>query len=97
MTTENKMKTFSMALDIDSFMRNNRYPKGWDIFLTDDGSEMSPAAAYTYLTVEKAKGHKLIPCNRECSNPCKHSDNGCTGFDYKDGGCPGRYTESVKA
>jgi hypothetical protein len=96
MADEQRSRTRSMCMNIDGFMRNNRYPKAYDIFEHDDGKAMSPAEALAYLTTEKAKGHKVIPCSSECGNPCKHADNGCTGFDYDGGGCPGRYSPERK-
>ena len=79
----------SMSMNIEGFMRNNKYPHGYDIFEQDDGTEMSPAEALTYLQLEKAKGRKVIPCSAECGAPCSHADKGCAGFDYAGGGCPG--------
>lgn len=70
-------------------MRNNQYPHGYDIFQRDDGSEMSPAEALTFLTTEKANGHKVIPASSECRRPCTHANEGCAGFDYSGSGCPG--------
>lgn len=90
---DNRSKTYSLCMNVDGFMRNNRYPRGYDIFQHDDGQEMSPAEALQFLTLEKAKGRKVIPCSSECGKPCKHADNGCTGFDYSGNGCPGRYTQ----
>lgn len=89
----NRSKTYSLSMNIDGFIRNNRYPRDYNVFQDDDGRELSPAEARTYLALEKAKGRSVIPCSSECGNPCKHSENGCTGFDYSGGGCPGRYTE----
>lgn len=86
-------KTYSLSMNIDGFIRNNRYPRDYNVFQDDDGRELSPAEARTFLALEKAKGRAVIPCSSECGNPCKHSENGCTGFDYSGGGCPGRYTE----
>jgi hypothetical protein len=52
----------------------------------------TPAEARTFLALEKAKGRHVVPMSAECGNPCRHADNGCTGFDYGErGGCPGRY------
>lgn len=90
-------RTFSLCMNIDGFLRNNRYPRDFDIFQTDDGKPMPPAAALAYLHTEKAKGRKVIPCSAQCGNPCKHADNGCAGFDYMGGGCPGRNTQSPQA
>ena len=89
---DNRSKTYSLCMNVEGFMRNNRYPRGYDIFQHDDGSALSPAEALQFLTLEKAKGRKVIPFSSECGNPCKHVDNGCTGFDYGGNGCPGRYT-----
>lgn len=87
--TTTTFKRYSMCLNIDGFVRNERYPQGYrDLFIDDDGRTMSPAEARTFLAVEKAKGRNVIPCG-ECSNPCKHADKGCTGFDYAGKGCAG--------
>lgn len=88
-------RTRSMCMNVDGFLRNNRFPKGYDIFQKDDGTPLSPAQARTFLHTEKAKGRRVIPCSSECSNPCKHEANGCTGFDYSGRGCPGRFTEKA--
>jgi hypothetical protein len=90
---DNRSRTYSMCMNIDGFVRNNRYPRDYNVFEQEDGTPMTPAEARTYLALEKAKGHNVIPCSAECGNPCKHADNGCTGFDFVKGGCPGRYTE----
>jgi hypothetical protein len=91
--TENRTKRHSLSMNIDGFIRNCRYPRDYNVFEDDDGRPLTPAEARTFLALEKAKGRKVIPCSSECGNPCKHADNGCTGFDYAGGGCPGRYTE----
>lgn len=85
--------TYSLCMNVEGFMRNNRFPRGYDIFQNDDGTELTPAEALQWLTLEKAKGRKVIPLSSECSNPCKHADNGCTGFDYAGKGCPGRFSK----
>lgn len=95
MAIESRPRTYSMCLNIEGFMRNNRFPRGYDIFQNDDGAELTPTEALEFLTVEKARGRKVIPCSHECGNPCKHADNGCTGFDYSGGGCPGRYSNTT--
>ena len=79
----------SMCMSVEGFMRNNKYPRGYDVCQQDDGTEMSPAEALTDLQLEKAKGHKVIPVSAECRNPCTHAADGCQGFDYSGGGCPG--------
>lgn len=80
---------YSMCLNIDGFMRNERYPRGYDIFQQDDGTPLTPAEALAWLTTEKAKGHKVIPCSSACGNPCPNASRGCVGFDYSGSGCPG--------
>lgn len=86
-------RTISLCMNVEGFMRQNRYPRGYDIFQNDDGTPLTPAEALTFLQLEKAKGHKVIPCSAECGNPCKHAENGCAGFDYGEGGgCPGRWS-----
>jgi len=78
---------YHLCLNIQGFMQQNRFPDGYDIFQQEDGTPMSPGAAFTYLNAEEAKGHKVIPCSAECGNPCEQK--GCKGFDFAGGGCPG--------
>ena len=78
---------YHMCMNIKGFMRDNKFPDGYDVFEHDDGTPMSPGAAFTYLNAEEAKGHKVIPCSAECGNPCEQKR--CKGFDYSGGGCPG--------
>jgi hypothetical protein len=86
-------KTFSLCMNIDGFVRNERYPQGYtDLFTDGDGRTFTPEEARAYLAIEKAKGYKVIPMSGACGNPCEHADNGCTGFDYSGGGCAGRFT-----
>ena len=82
-------KRYSMCLNVEVFMRNERYPEGYDIFSRDDGTPLQPHEALQFLVLAKAKGHKVIPCSKECGRPCSHEDEGCTGFDFSGGGCPG--------
>ena len=79
----------SMCMNVEGFLRNNNYPKDFDVFQQDDGTPLTPEEALTFLHMEKAKGNKVIPCSGDCGNPCKNADKGCTGFDYSGGGCPG--------
>jgi hypothetical protein len=87
----NRSKTYSLSMSIDGFIRNNRYPRDYKGLFTEDGKTLTPAEARTFLALEKAKGRKVIPCSSECGKPCQHENDGCTGFDYAGGGCPGRY------
>lgn len=90
---DNRPRSYSMCMNIEGFIRNNRYPRDYNIFEQGDGTPMSPEEARTYLQAEQAKGHKVIPCSAECGNPCKHANSGCTGFDYQGSGCPGRIVD----
>lgn len=92
---EPRFKTYSLCMNVEGFLKQNAFPDGYDIFQQDDGTPLSPAEALAFLEIENAMGHKVIPCSAECGNPCKHSDNGCTGFDYGGGGCPGRYQKAI--
>lgn len=78
-----------MCMDVANFMRNERYPKGYDIFQKDDGTPLSPPEALAWLSMEKAKGRKVIPVSSKCGSPCPQAALGCTGFDYQGKGCPG--------
>lgn len=86
-------RRMSMCMSIEGFMRNNPYPRGYDVFQRDDGRPLAPQKAREFLHQEKAKGRKVIPCNSECGSPCSHEDKGGTGFDYSGGGCPGHFIE----
>lgn len=92
MTIKTRSKTISLCMNIDGFIRNARYPSGYRNLFVEDGKTLTAPEARTFLALERAKGRKVIPCSSECGNPCKHENNGCTGFDYQGGGCPGRYT-----
>lgn len=85
-----KVRVSSLSMNVVNFLKTRKYPEEFNIFQHDDGSDMSAEQALTFLTLEKAKGRVVIPCSSECSNPCKHANRGCTGFDYNAGGCPGR-------
>jgi hypothetical protein len=83
----------SICMNVEGFMRNERYPQGYTIFQHTDGTPMPPEEALAFLTLEKAKGHKVIPCSGECGNPCRNAERGCKGFDHSGGGCPGYQIE----
>jgi len=87
------MKTFSLCMNVEGFMRNNKYPRGYDVFQHDSGEPLTAHEALQFLTLEKAKGRKVIPMSAQCGNPCKHAENGCSGFDYSGSGCAGRFSE----
>jgi hypothetical protein len=80
---------YFMCMNIAGFMRNNRFPSGYEGMFNDNGRTLTPYEAHEHLLGEVAKGRKVIPCSGECGNPCKHADKGCTGFEYQGGGCPG--------
>lgn len=89
-------RTFSLRLNVEGFIRSNRFPRDYEgVFQDDSGRTLSAHEARLHLQRELAKGHKVIPCSGECGNPCKHADRGCTGFDYSGGGCPGRETDDA--
>lgn len=92
MNIEERGKTISLCMSIDGFIRNAPYPKGYRNLFTEEGRTLTAPEARAFLALEKAKGRQVIPCSGECGNPCKHANNGCNGFDYQGGGCPGRYT-----
>lgn len=77
-------------MNIQGFIRNNKYPRDYSDVFEDNGKSLTTDEAMAYLQAELTKGHKVIPASGECGNPCKHVNNGCTGFDYGGGGCPGR-------
>lgn len=79
-------------MHIDGFISQSRYPEDYQGLLIENGRELTPAEARTFLALEKAKERIVIPCSGECANPCAHKASGCTGFDYAGGGCPGHYT-----
>lgn len=93
MTKDHKPRTYSLSLDVEGFLRHESFPEAYENFLENEGTPLSPSEAMAFLVIERAKGRKCIPCSAECGNPCQHSDNGCTGFDYAGGGCPGRYSD----
>ncbi len=90
---DGKTKVSFMCMSIAGFIRNNKFPNGWDCFEKPDGSPMIPGQAFTLLSQHQAKGHKVISCSSECNSPCKHADKGCTGFDYEHG-CPGYFKDA---
>lgn len=94
MILESRTKRVSMCMDIENFMKQTKFPKGYMNMLIDDGRTLSPEEAHSHLIGELKKGRSVIPCSGECGNPCQHSDKGCTGFDYSGGGCPGRYIDN---
>lgn len=81
-----------MCMDVRGFLRNSQFPRDFrGMFKHDDGRSMTPEEAREALFDELAKGHKLIPLNEKCGNPCQQSAK-CAGFRYgRDigGGCPG--------
>jgi hypothetical protein len=86
-----KVKVSNASLNIAEFQKKNKYPEGYDVFKTGNNIDLSPESVLAYITIHKAKGHNVIPFMSECGNPCEHAVNGCTGFDYKKDGCPGRF------
>lgn len=84
------MKRMFMCMNIAGFMRNERFPGGYEgVFQTDEGVPLNAREAHDYLISELAKGRKVIPTSAQCGSPCQHAGKGCAGFDYGGGGCPG--------
>jgi hypothetical protein len=90
---EQRNKRISMCLDIEGFMKQTKFPRGYKDMFTDNGRTLTPEEARSFLFDELKKGRSVIPLSRECGNPCQHAANGCTGFDYNGGGCTGRYID----
>lgn len=78
-------------LDIEGFVRSSKYPDEYiGLFCDATGRSLTPAEARTKLTIDKARGRKVLPISKECgAAPCPHAADGCSGFDYAGGGCPG--------
>lgn len=92
MVMNGKTKTFSVCMDVDWFLARTPYPDGYvGMLKTRDGVPLTAAEALSFMTMEKAKGHKVIPMSADCGRHCKHESQGCVGFDYSGGGCPGYY------
>lgn len=88
-------RTYSLCMDVANFLRTAKFPADFSGMLRSDaGRHYSPHEARDYLRLQLHHGHKVIPCDNECSNPCKRADRGCTGFDYAGGGCPGRLSDT---
>lgn len=90
-----KPKTFSICMSIQGFLLHNKFPRDYVNMFEDNGKTLTPEEARSYLQSELDKGRKVIPASAECGNPCAHVNNGCTGFDYAGGGCPGRYVNKT--
>lgn len=90
MTTRSEGKIYSLSVGIDELIKTTPFPDGYIGLFTNDDGLMDPEAALAHLTIEKARGRRLIPVSAECGNPCQHQSNGCTGFDHIKSGCPGR-------
>lgn len=85
-----RVKAKGQALRIDEFLRTRRFPSEYrGAFCDAAGHDLEPVAALTYLHLEKAKGRVVIPCSVDCGKPCRFAMDGCIGFDYTGGGCPG--------
>jgi hypothetical protein len=67
-----------MSINIAGILRNYKRRK-INIFNDDDGLPMPDKQARQYLKECVAKGWVCLPV----------SNNGCEGFDYLGGGCPG--------
>jgi hypothetical protein len=89
-------RTF-LCLHVNDFMRGRRFPDDYTgIFTHVDGAALSPHQARDYLIAQIARNRKVIPMSAQCGHPCPNADNGCSGFDYSGGGCPGFEVEILE-
>ena len=90
---------FHIHLDIEGFVRSSTYPDDYiGLFRDATGRSLTPAEARTKLTIDKARGHKVLQMSKECGAAlCPHATDGCSGFDYSGGGCPGYQRGNGKA
>lgn len=58
-----------------------------------DGRELTNAEFVDFLWEQAYEGRRVIPMSGCCGNPCSNAAQGCTGFDYSGGGCPGYVVE----
>ena len=86
-------RTFSIALSVRGAMDELRGQplKGWSYFNDKaTGLPLTNAEALTGLQSELDAGREMLPMGDKCGNPCGHAADGCTGFNYgQGGGCPG--------
>jgi len=89
--TTNMARTYHICLNLRGAIADLQKSRAKKSYFTDDnGKALTRLEALDSLLDEVSKGRKVIPCNsKTCSNPCPNADNGCTGFDYSGGGCPG--------
>jgi len=81
-------------MDVEGFMALSTYPQDYaGMFSGGDGKDLLPAVALSYMCIQRAMGRKVIPMSAECGKPCAHEGNGCEGFDYAGGGCPGHFID----
>lgn len=76
-----------LALHVRDYLDTAPYPEGYENLLKGQDA----AGAFACLLLEKHRGHTVIPMSAACSpsTSCTHREQGCTGFDYTGGGCPG--------
>lgn len=86
-------RNYFICLNVANFLRETKYPNGYEGVFSTGGKDMSPREAHDFLLVEVAKGHKVIPCSSKCGHPCEQ--NGCPGFDFSGGGCGGYVEEDA--
>lgn len=79
----------SMCMNVRGCIYQLREQRSKKTYITDDaGRPLNKEEAISAMMDELEKGHKVIPMNAQCGNPCKQSC-ACPGFDYTGGGCPG--------
>lgn len=78
-----------MCINVRGCIHDLQAQRSKKTYITDDaGRPLNKTEAIDAMMDELEKGHKVIPMNPKCGNPCKESD-ACAGFDYKGTGCPG--------
>jgi hypothetical protein len=88
-------KSYYMCMSVRGAIKDLQGRRGKKSYMNDDqGRPLTRLEAIDSLMDELAKGHEVIPMGDKCANPCQNADKGCTGFDYKDGGCPGYCTQA---
>lgn len=97
-TNANRTRTARIvyvSLDTASLYQRTQFPGGFEnLLMGSDGTPLSPVEAASFLVLERARGHVVIPASAQCGKPCQHADSGCKGYDHAGGGCPGYYVES---
>ena len=79
------------ALDIAKFLNEKTFPEDFDHVFEVNGISLPAVDALAWLSIERARGRKVLPLAHGCDQPCQRSAD-CAGFDFGGRGCPG-YSE----